>query len=252
MCAFAPSATRIHILIEDMVKNMETPRRTFLAGASVLITSGLVRPVSSLAGQAKSAKKEAKKEEGEEEVSTNEDLMREHGVLNRVLLIYDESMRRIQAKDKFDPSVITKSAELIKRFIEDYHEKLEENHLFPRFEKAGKLVDLVKTLRAQHAAGRGVTDRILASAKANDLQAASAAMAAFVRMYRPHEAREDTVLFPALHDIVSKHEYDAMGEQFESIERKTFGGEGFEMAVDQVTALEKQLGIYDLSQFTPK
>src|SRR5262249_52872356 len=63
--------------------------------------------------------------------------------------------------------------------------------------------------------------------------------------------REDTVLFPALHSLVSKHEYDAMGEEFERIERKTFGGDGFDMAVDQVTELERQFGIYDISQFTP-
>jgi hemerythrin-like domain-containing protein len=178
--------------------------------------------------------------------------MREHGVLNRVLLIYDEAIRRIAAKEKFDAAAISNSAGLIKRFIEDYHEKLEENHLFPRFEKAGKLVELVKTLRTQHAAGRNLTDRILASVKAGDLESASVSLAAFVRMYRPHEAREDTVLFPALHDIVSRHEYDALGEQFEAIERKTFGGDGFDMAVDQVTALEKQFGIHDLAQFTPK
>jgi hemerythrin-like domain-containing protein len=229
-------------------EDMATPRRSFLAGTSALITASMVQPLSSLAAQAKGAKKQ----EEEEDVSTNEDLMREHGVLNRVLLIYGEAIRRIEGKEKFDTGVITKSAGLIKSFIEDYHEKLEENHLFPRFEKAGKLVDLVKTLRAQHAAGRNVTDSILASVKGGDLQATSTSLAAFVRMYRPHEAREDTVLFPALHEIVSRHEYDALGEQFEAIERKTFGGDGFDMAVDQVTALEKQLGIYDLAQFTPK
>jgi hemerythrin-like domain-containing protein len=229
---------------------METPRRAFLAGTSALITCSLAQPLSALPTQAMDAKPEKKEEE--EEVSTNEDLMREHGVLNRVLLIYDEAVRQIQGNQRFDSGILTKSAGLIKSFIEDYHEKLEENYLFPRFEKAGKLVDLVKTLRAQHAAGRNVTDRILASVKVKDMQTTSASLAAFVRMYRPHEAREDTVLFPALHDIVSKHEYDALGDQFEAIERKTFGGEGFEMAVDQVAALERQLGIYDLSQFTPK
>ena len=77
-------------------------------------------------------------------------------------------------------------------------------------------------------------------------------MRAFLRMYRPHEAREDTVLFPELHKIISPHEYDALGEQFERIERKTFGGDGFDIYVDKVTAVEKQLGIYDLNQFTPK
>jgi hypothetical protein len=34
-------------------------------------------------------------------------------------------------------------------------------------------------------------------------------------MYRPHEAREDTVLFPALREIVSEQEFGALGEDFE-------------------------------------
>src|SRR5207237_5266049 len=34
----------------------------------------------------------------------------------------------------------------------------------------------------------------------------------FIRMYNPHEAREDTVLFPAFRKIVSPHEFDALGE----------------------------------------
>jgi hemerythrin-like domain-containing protein len=230
---------------------MKTSRRSFLLETSAVAASSLVVPLSAMAAQ-KVPKKAAKKtEEAEEDVSTNEDLMREHGVLNRVLLIYDEAMRRIQANEKFDTAVITKSAGLIKSFIEDYHEKLEEDHIFPRFEQAGKLVELTVNLRAQHAMGRRVTERIIATVKSGDIQTLNSSMAAFNRMYRPHEAREDTVLFPALHSIVSKHEYDAMGEEFERIERKTFGGDGFDMAVDQLTELEKQFGIYDIAQFTP-
>jgi len=233
---------------------MKTPRRTFLAGTASIVTSGLALPLSALAMQKKPAPKAApkKKEEAEEEVSTNEDLMREHGVLNRILLIYDEAIRRIQANEKFDPTVLVKSAGLIKSFIEDYHEKLEEDHIFPRFEESGnKLTELTVNLRAQHAVGRILTQKIAAAAKSGDTQALSKALTAFNRMYRPHEAREDTVLFPALHSVVSKHEYDAMGEEFERIERKTFGGDGFDLAVDQVTELEKQFDIYDISKFTP-
>jgi hemerythrin-like domain-containing protein len=230
---------------------MKTSRRSFLLETSAVAASSLVVPLSAMAAQKVPKKATKKKEEAEEEVSTNEDLMREHGVLNRVLLIYDEAMRRIQANEKFDPAVITKSAGLIKSFIEDYHEKLEEDHIFPRFEQAGKLVELTVNLRAQHAMGRRVTERIIATVKSGDIQTLNSSLAAFNRMYRPHEAREDTVLFPALRSIVSKHEYDAMGEEFERIERKTFGGDGFDMAVDQVTELEKQFGIYDIAQFTP-
>lgn len=73
----------------------------------------------------------------------------------------------------------------------------------------------------------------------------------FLRMYRPHAAREDTVLFPALRSIVSEKEFHDMGEEFEDKEEKLFGEGGFEKIVAQVAELEKSLGIYELSQFTP-
>jgi hypothetical protein len=71
-------------------------------------------------------------------------------------------------------------------------------------------------------------------------------------MYRPHEAREDTILFPALRKIISKNEYYALGEDFEDKEHELFGEDGFEATVDKVANIEKQLGIYELSQFTPE
>jgi hemerythrin-like domain-containing protein len=191
----------------------------------------------------------------EVEVSPTEDLMREHGLLNRVLLIYEESARRLSGKGDLDPRLLADAAGIIKNFIENYHEKLEEDYLFPRFEKAGKLTDLVAVLRQQHQAGRQVTSQIqqLATAKtAGDRQKLTTAIAAFIRMYRPHEAREDTVLFPALHEIVSAHEFDALGDDFEKKEHELFGKEGFEGMVVKVGELEKQLGIFDLAKFTPR
>jgi hemerythrin-like domain-containing protein len=76
-------------------------------------------------------------------------------------------------------------------------------------------------------------------------------MRQFVRMYEPHEAREDTVLFPALRRIVTRNEYDALGEDFEKKEHELFGKDGFEAMVEKVASIEKVLGIDDLSQFTP-
>ena len=77
-------------------------------------------------------------------------------------------------------------------------------------------------------------------------------MRQFIRMYSPHEAREDTVLFPAFRGIVSAHEFDSLGEDFEKKEDELFGNDGFEKVVDKVAQIEKRLGIYDLAQFTPK
>jgi hemerythrin-like domain-containing protein len=87
---------------------------------------------------------------------------------------------------------------------------------------------------------------------AADSEKLADALREFLRMYRPHEAREDTVLFPAFRSIVSAHEYDALGDDFEKKEDELFGDEGFFKVVDQVAQLEKRLGIYELAQFTPK
>ena len=205
-----------------------------------------------------SAEQEKKAGGKEEEVSPAEDLMREHGVLNRVLLMYDEMLRRLNVGSEFPPEVLAKAAGLIRRFVEDYHEKLEEDFLFPRFEKAKKLVDLVAVRRQQHQAGRPLTDSIqrhttLAALKNADARKELAiSLRLFIRMYRPHEAREDTVLFPAFRSIVSPHEYGALGEEFEEKEHRLFGEDGFEKIVGEVAQLEKQLGVHDLAQFTPK
>lgn len=198
-----------------------------------------------------------KEQEKEEEVTPTEDLMREHGLLKRVLLVYDEVRRRIGANTEFPPDAVSGGARIIRSFIEEYHEQLEEKHLFPRFRSHHTLVDLVDVLEEQHKAGRRVTERILALT-AGGLKAGSdknelaALLESFVRMYAPHEAREDTVLFPALRRLVSAHEYDALGETFEDEEHKKFGQEGFEGMVERVAGLEKTLGIYDLKQFTPR
>lgn len=80
----------------------------------------------------------SKNSRSEIEVAANEDLMREHGILNRLLLVYQEIARRIDNHEKFDIQLLAKSSKIVRVFLEDYHEKLEEEYIFPKFEKAGK------------------------------------------------------------------------------------------------------------------
>ena len=233
---------------------MRENRRAFVLGAGGLLLGSGAASLLSGCPNPSSGK--------EEDVSPAEDLMREHGVLNRVLLVYEESVHRLDSPD--GPTTgplaetIAGAADIIRRFIEQYHEKLEEDFLFPRFEKANKLVDLVATLRRQHLAGRTLTETIrrLANAKSasetSSRQELIRAMQLFVRMYRPHEAREDTVIFPALPSVIGSKELEALGERFEDKEHELFGKAGFEGVVEQVAGLERALGIYDLEKFTPQ
>jgi hemerythrin-like domain-containing protein len=230
------------------VKSPGNERREFLKKSAFLGT---------LAGASGLGLLTACKEEAEEEVTPSEDLMREHGLLNRILLIYDAYSQRLINNFKVSLEVLLNAALIIRNFIENYHEKLEEDFLFPRFEKANVLTDLVEVLRNQHKAGRVLTEQIIRYGKMQSLPGSEESqkliklLGDFNRMYRPHEAREDTILFPGIRKIISRNEYFELGEEFEAKEHELFGAEGFEMMVEKVSNLEKQLGIYELSNFTP-
>lgn len=100
-----------------------------IVGSLAALTGGAI-----LFAQQKSRQAGKKENEKEEEVSPAEDLMREHGALKRILLIYREVINRIDVKQDFPPDAVMASAKLIRAFVEDYHEKLEQDYLFPRFE----------------------------------------------------------------------------------------------------------------------
>ena len=64
--------------------------------------------------------------------------MLEHGALRRVLLIYDEIGRRLSADAEPPAGVIAAAADIIRRFVEEYHEKQEETELFLALKKPAK------------------------------------------------------------------------------------------------------------------
>jgi hemerythrin-like domain-containing protein len=190
--------------------------------------------------------------EEEDEVSPTEDLMREHGVLRRILLVYGESARRLDGNQPLPAGTLERAAQLVRAFVEDYHERDEEEFVFPPLRKAGKLGDLIATLIAQHQAGRKLTAEIqkLAPQSASSRKPLAHALRQFIRMYEPHAAREDTVLFPAFAGVVGKKELARLQELFEKKEQALPLG-NFEKMVDEVAKLEQSLGIYELAQFTP-
>jgi hypothetical protein len=78
-------------------------------------------------------------EDKEKEVGAVEDLMREHGVIRRAILVYRQTAAKLRVKPAgVDPDALRRTAFLFCSFGEDYHEKkLEETHIFPTVKKAG-------------------------------------------------------------------------------------------------------------------
>lgn len=186
--------------------------------------------------------------------SPGEELMVEHGVLKRVLLAYREITTQLQAGTIVPVQVITDSAQIILDFVESFHEGLEEAYVFPRV-RSGQ-PDLVKTLLTQHDRGRHLTASIITASTA-DVSAKPvrdglvSAMNGFVRMYEPHEAWEDTVIFPALRKASSEKTLVLLAERFADLENKQFGDDALAKMLQRVSGIEQQLGIGDLATFTP-
>lgn len=232
----------------------EMDRRTSLALGGVLLPALLIGGCKS-SGEAGA---NAQASDDEQEVTANEDLMREHGVLRRILVVYREAAPRIAANPaQVDAAALATAANLFRTFGEQYHEeKLEEKHIFPAVTKAGgAAAGLVDTLKAQHKRGREITDFIIDQTKSGRIATGQAAamagaMLGFTRMYEAHAAREDTIVFPAFKAALGQQRYDELGDKFEEIERQQFGGDGFDMAIDKVAAIEQALGLSDLALFT--
>src|SRR5882724_5993893 len=88
--------------------------------------AGVRRRLGALRAAAAAAAKKSKRKL-EAEVGPAEDFMREHGVLRRMLFLYDEAARRLEAADKPPLDAVAAGARIVRKVIEDYHEKLEEN-----------------------------------------------------------------------------------------------------------------------------
>ena len=245
-----------------MAREPNSARRNFIH-SSMIVGTGLILGGcggSSTTLNDETAKESPGKKDAEQpaEVTASEDLMREHGILRRALLVYTEIVPKLRSNPGVvPPDTLERTAKLFRAFGEDYHEsKLEEAYIFPAVRQAGgPAAGLPDILVAQHQRGRQITDYILAVTQGGKIGATNAAglartLESFVLMYRNHAAREDTIVFPVWKQTLSVEQYDELGDKFEEIEQQTFGTDGFDDAERQMNEIEVSLGLSDLAQFT--
>lgn len=232
-------------------------RRGLAALAAALGTGVFMTANGLLIPSARAEEDKDEGSEGGEDVSATEDLMREHGVLRRTLIVYSELSTRLRARSgNVDPMALTEAAKLFREFGEEYHEHtLEEQYVFPEVRKAGGPNEkLVEVLLAQHQRGREITDYLFRVGTrgqiGGDAEPLAEALSTMVRMYTPHAAWEDTVIFPAWKKTQSKSRLDELADKFEDIEHERFGKHGFEEALGRIERVETTLGLADLSSYT--
>jgi hemerythrin-like domain-containing protein len=188
--------------------------------------------------------------------SPGEELMIEHGVLKRILLAYRATIDQLNSGQLPPAGAVADAAQIVSDYVESFHEGLEEAYVFPRVQQDGTHGSLVQTLLIQHDRGRHLTAAIQSTASGNLAVAAVRAalrgyLAQFVRMYEPHEAWEDTVIYPALRAITPQRTLDELAQRFAELETRQYGDGALTLILDRVSVIEEQLGIADLAAFTP-
>lgn len=190
------------------------------------------------------------------DAAPTEELMRQHGVVHRLLLVYDEVATRL-GRRRDVPSVVLNANALMDEFIENFHEELEEALIFPRFESAGRHTGLVQVLRRQHRQGRALAQRAYYLAGKDDAledptrRRIIRTCRGYARMYRAHAAYEDCVLLPAFRDVVSREQFRKTAAAFRQQEREKLGEQGIEATLKELSEIEGALGLGELADYTP-
>jgi len=189
-------------------------------------------------------------------VPPTEEVMREHGVVHRLLTVYEEVARRM-AREQDVPSIVLNANRLVDGFIENFHEELEEGLIFREFRRANSHADLVKELSRQHRLGRRIAQQAYFLAGKDDAMTDQTrrqlvrTCRTYARMYRAHAAYEDSVLLPAFREIVSEDRFREIGKKYREEERKRLGSAGVDGALEELLEIEKKLDIGSLEAFTP-
>jgi len=232
-------------------------RRRWLAGSAsalgvAIAVPAFVRPVLA---RPVLARDEVKKS-ADDVLTPAEILSRNDAVLQRIMLVYENGMRRVGDGEDIDPLVFSQCAEVARDFFHDYQEKAERDLVFPVFKKAGRMVELVDALIAQQVEGRKLTVRLLDAAPRmharEQREAMGADIKAFIALYRPHLAREETDIFPTLHYLVTPDDYSRMAAELLQRQAAAFGQDGFEAAAKKVAQIETKIGMHDLAEAPAK
>lgn len=156
------------------------------------------------------------------------DLMREHAVVSRICLIYERMTTEILKKHS---KTFKKLPIIIRDFIENYHEKMEEKYIFPYIKKEKELVTI---LIEQHKQSRKLTRQILSNPTPKLLKE-------FTDLYRWHGSMEDSIIFEEFKNTVDSVKQSEIMDIFEKTEKELFGHNTLSKFIKKIDYIEEIL-----------
>ena len=173
-----------------------------------------------------------------------EDVMYEHGIVRKLLVIYNKCIDIIQSENNPEIySIVKQTALIIRKFVEEYHEFIEEEYIFPLFKNDFKYDKLIKELIKQHTISREITDKILELSDKKSKEELIKLIKQFNEIYAIHMYTEDLMIIRNVRKHISQEEFIALSKKFDEIEDELLGEHGFETILREVITIEQKLDI---------
>lgn len=195
-------------------------------------------------------------DEAMEKISATEELCIEHGMLDRIMLAMDHAMKMAGNSPKADLSPISKACDMISLVVDQHHMKIEEDEIYPKFEKDPVLKNLASELKIQHDEARKMVAMMSEMSQAGkshskaDMEDMKRVFTDFKDMLTAHAAREETVMFVAMEGTWSDDELQALKDAQEEHEEKLLGEDAAEKVYAMLGQIEAAAGVDSLKDFT--
>ncbi len=95
----------------------------------------------------------------------------------------------------------------------------------------------------QHKDSRIITSDLLKYAKDADLDNLQKTLQLFIKLYRAHSAREDTIIFRKLRDFIEVDKFKEISKIMDEEEDKKFGEHAYDKILKKIIIVEQSIGL---------
>lgn len=171
----------------------------------------------------------------------------EHEGVLLALSILDKINKKLEHKEKVDPSHLEQLLEFLKTFVDKCHHSKEEDVLFPEMEKVGIPKDggPIKMMLAEHDMGRSYIKGLSEGIEkylAGDLEAGQQIVKnakSYISLLKDHIEKENNILYEIADMHLSPRQQSDITKQFDKIEKERVGKGKHEQFHKMLNKLQK-------------
>jgi hemerythrin-like domain-containing protein len=168
-------------------------------------------------------------------------LMEEHEVILKIAEVLNNSVKKLQAREKVSTEFFEKILDIIRNFVEKCHHGKEEMGLFPLIrEHGGREARAVSLLIEEHEKGRAFVKTLDEAVKKNETDSVIKSVNGYVGLLPPHVKKEN-VVFPTWINPLSDETKMELFKRFEEIEESVIGPRKHQEYIQTVEKLKKSL-----------